>query len=88
MAKVAEKLVWTEVDSSNINKVAYHDPSHTLCVEFANGGLYVYKHVDQEIYVDFVHADSVGKYLNSAIKPYFEYEKFSSEAEILNSINH
>jgi hypothetical protein len=86
MSKAA--LVWTEVDSSNVHKVAYHDKTQTLCVEFIHGGLYVYKHVDHEVYVDFVHAESVGKYLNTTIKPYHEYEKFSNEAALLTEIDH
>lgn len=83
----AEELVWTNVDSSNVNRIAYEENSQTLCVEFNNGGLYVYRHVDMEVYVDFVHADSVGKYLNSAIKPYYEYEKFADEASLLNELH-
>jgi hypothetical protein len=81
------KLAWTEVDSSNVKSIAYHDQTETLCVLFNNGGLYSYSQVDQEVYVSLVHAESVGRYLNNAIKGVFPYQRWSSELELLESIS-
>lgn len=86
MAKT-EELVWTEVDSSNIAKIAYHDASKTLCVRFHNGGLYSYHDVDMDIYVGFVHAESVGKFLNTVVKPVYGYNKHNDEADLLKGLN-
>lgn len=85
MAEAA--LVWTEVDSSNIASVAYHEDTKTMCVKFAHGGLYTYQGVDNEIYVSLVHAESVGKYLNDVIKPNYAYTKFNSENELIANLS-
>jgi len=77
------KLKWTDVESSNVQSVAYHETSKTLCVRFHNGGLYTYDHVGQQVYVELVHADSVGKYLNHAVKGIFPYTKWSNEKDLL-----
>lgn len=79
-------LVWTEVESSNVKRVAFHDNSKNLCVEFNNGELYAYHGVDNDTYVSLVHAESVGKYLNSVVKALYPYTKFSDEIELLSSI--
>ena len=77
------KLNWTDVDSSNIQSVAYDEDSHILAVLFHNGGLYSYEDVDEDVYVDLVHAESVGKYLNQAIKGRYAYLRWFSEQELL-----
>lgn len=75
------KLVWTEVDSSNVKAVAHNPVNDTLAVQFSNGGLYTYEGVDEEVYVSLVHAASVGQYLNLAIKGVYPYTKhFTQEA--------
>jgi hypothetical protein len=81
-----QALVWTETDSSNVSAVAYDTPTKTLCVKFGSGGIYTYKGVANEIYVDLVHAESVGKYLNSVVKPNYPYERFESEADLLHDL--
>lgn len=81
------ELVWTEVDSTNVDAVAYHEPTETLAVKFRGGVLYTYKDVDMEVYVDLVHAESVGKYLNTYIKGTNPYLKWSSEEEMAESLH-
>lgn len=85
MAKT--KLVWTDVDSSNVQSVAFDEGTETLCVRFHNGGLYSYTTVDMEVYVDLVHAESVGVYLNQAVKGVYPYTKWFSEEELLADID-
>ncbi len=79
-------LVWTEIDSSNVQSVAYHEDTNNLCVQFKGGGLYSYSGVDHETYVSLVHAESVGRYLNSVIKVMYPYTKWSDEQEFLSSL--
>lgn len=83
MAEVA--LIWTDVDSSNVKRVALHEVSKTLCVQFHNGGLYGYHDVGNDTYVELVHAESVGKYLNSVVKALHPFTKFNDEHEMYSS---
>lgn len=82
-----KKLSWTEVDSSNVEAVAYDEQTHIMCVKFTNGSLYTYDYVPEEVYVDLVHAESVGKYLNQAVKGIYNYHRWYSEQELLSEIN-
>lgn len=79
-------LKWVEADSSNINRVAYHRDTKTLCVQFHNGGLYTYADVDEPTYYNLIGAASIGRYLNQAIKGLYTYEMYVSEVELLNSL--
>lgn len=79
-------LMWEHTDSSNVNRVAYHDDSSTLCVEFAGGALYTYEGVTLDHYHGLVGAESVGRYLNSVIKSTYHYTRFYSEDELLAAI--
>lgn len=79
------QLNWTEVDSSNVRRVGYHEETATLCVEFHNGGLYTYECVDNETFVSMVHAESVGRYLNNVVKVLHPYTKFNTHEDLLSS---
>lgn len=79
---MAEPLIWTETDSTNVKRVAYHDNTQSLCVEFHNGGLYSYADVTEDIYVALVHAPSVGQYLNMVVKGMHPYEHYSSMLDL------
>lgn len=87
MDQTARKLAWQDVDSSNLAAVAYDKPTETICVRFANGGLYSYMGADEEMYTGLIHADSAGKYLNSVVKLQCAYNKWESETSLLNYIN-
>lgn len=80
------QIKWTHVESSNVESVAYHNKSHSICVKFHNGGLYTYDGVDHDVYVDLVNAESVGQYLNRAIKGVYAYDRWYSEQEMLNEL--
>lgn len=62
-----------KVESSNINLVGFD--GNKLYVQFKNGGLYSYSDVHSNDYNKLKEADSVGKFLNTHIKPNFEFEK-------------
>lgn len=84
---MAQNLKWQKVDSSNIEAVAYDETTEILSVRFHNGGLYTYDAVDMEVFTSLVSAPSVGKFLNTVIKPFCQYNKWVSDIEALNYIH-
>ena len=63
------------VDSSSLNSVGYDPESHTLEVEFRNGGVYRYLDVPEDEYSELRGSDSLGRYLNARIKPRFRWRR-------------
>jgi len=64
---------YINVESSNIEKIAYEN--NNLYVGYKGGGVYKYLDVSSEKYNEFLNAESKGRYLNSAIKESYKYEK-------------
>jgi len=62
-----------KVESSNVNLIGFGE--NKLYVQFKNGGLYQYNNVMAEDYDRLKLSKSVGKFLNSEIKPNYEFEK-------------
>lgn len=81
------KLDWCNVKSSNVDAVAYHHPTGTLCVKFRSGGLYSYSNVHPTDFTNLVGADSVGRYMNNVIKALYEYQRFEVEDDLLRSLS-
>lgn len=81
-----QAIDWSTVDSSNVSALAFDQKSQTICVRFANGGLYSYIGANLEIFNDLLHAPSVGKHLNSVVKA-FPYTRWESEAELIAHLN-
>ena len=65
-AKENRKLVWVEVDSSQIEAVAYK--GEVLYMRFNSGAVYSYDPVDEEAYNGLLNAESVGSYFSKYIK--------------------
>jgi hypothetical protein len=63
------------VDSSSVRSVGYDDRSHTLEVEFVNGGVYDYLEVPATEATRLRQADSLGRYLNTRIKPRYRVRR-------------
>jgi KTSC domain len=61
------------VQSSNIRSVGYDLDEHVLEIEFHNGGVYDYLDVPPEEALALLESDSLGRYLNAAIKPRYRY---------------
>jgi len=67
------------VKSSHI-KAAWYDPdSNTLFVQFRNGDVYKYAEVPEEVWQNFLLADSLGKYMHRHIKGKFTHAKVEGE---------
>lgn len=56
------------ITSSNINSAGYDSDTFTLEVEFNSGGIYQYNDVPEEVYSEFIQADSQGIYFNAHIR--------------------
>jgi hypothetical protein len=65
----------TLVTSSNVASVGYDPELKVLEIEFKNQSVYQYADVPPEKYDGMLHAESVGKFLNSEIKGTYEYTK-------------
>lgn len=85
---MSAQIKWDHVDSSNVEAVAFDEPSSTLCVKFLGGGLYSYSNVSLEVYSALQYADSVGQFLNRVIKPLHTYTKHMSESDLLSHLSH
>lgn len=74
--KLTEKLEWQKVESSQIDSVAHDEQG--LFVKFISGGsIYGYPEVPKATFDQMLTAESVGKFLNSQIKPNYAYERLN-----------
>lgn len=64
-----------EVTSSNIKSIWYDKEHLTLEVEFNNETVYQYLEVPESEFQWIMNADSHGKYLNSNIKPFYDFKQ-------------
>ncbi len=64
-----------QVSSTNLAAIGYDEASHTLRVEFRNGGTYDYFDVPQTEFDDFRNASSHGEYLARNIKGRYRYAR-------------
>lgn len=67
-------MLQSAVESSNVAKVGWCNGD--LYIEFVKTGVYVYRNVPLEKYETLIQPGvSVGKTLNSEVKPYHTFEK-------------
>ena len=67
------------VESSNIKFMYYESDNETLDVGFKNGTVYQYFAVPLDVYEDFRHAKSKGKFFHKYIRSEFEFKKYELE---------
>jgi len=63
------------VSSSNVEAIGFDFEKEELFVEFKNGTTYRYDGVPADVYRDFMKSDSKGKYLITAIKGVYPFNK-------------
>lgn len=63
------------LSSSTIDTVEYNRFTKELFVKFHNGGIYTYKAVPIEIFVDFLNAKSAGSFHAMSIKHNYEFSR-------------
>ncbi len=61
------------VTSTSVRSVGYDMPTGTLELEYVNGSIYRYYEVPQPTYAGLLAAPSIGNYVNTEIKPYFDF---------------
>lgn len=57
-----------KVESSNIAKVGYDQTKKVLSIQFESGKTYNYVGVPENVVLDLLFAESIGKYFNQEIK--------------------
>jgi hypothetical protein len=60
------------VNSSSIRTVGYDGSTRALELEYVNGSVYQYFDVPQPTYAGLLAAPSIGNYVNTEIKPYYD----------------
>ena len=63
------------VKSSAIDAVGYDAENALLHVRFKHTGLYTYRNVPPEVFVEFLAASSKGRFYNQHVKSAFAYER-------------
>ena len=61
-------ISWVKVTSSNIDAVSHDEETNTLTVKFHSGAIWNYKPITRVGYMQFLNAESKGKYFNENIK--------------------
>ncbi|TDO34303.1 KTSC domain-containing protein [Kribbella sp. VKM Ac-2527] len=61
------------VNSSSVRSVGWQDG--TLELEYVGGSVYQYYDVPQPTYAGLLAAESIGNYVNTEIKPYYEFRE-------------
>lgn len=61
------------VSSEAIASFGYDAASRTLEIEFRSGAVYQYLDVPRSEFDNLIQADSLGGYVNTHIKPLFDY---------------
>ena len=64
-----------QVVSSNVESVSFEPEKNTLTVYFRNGSAYEYYNVPETAFAELKLADSVGRYINAAIKPNYAFQR-------------
>jgi hypothetical protein len=60
------------VNRSSIRTVGYDGSTRALELEYVNGSVYQYFDVPQPTYAGLLAAPSIGNYVNTEIKPYYD----------------
>jgi hypothetical protein len=61
------------VNSSSIRAVGYDGSIRALELEYVDGSVYQYFDVPQPTYAGLLAAPSIGNYVNTEIKPYYDF---------------
>lgn len=62
------ELEWEDVESSNIEAIAYDEELAQICVRFKDGSAWAYDDCNRQLYESFRIAPSVGKFFHANIK--------------------
>jgi hypothetical protein len=72
---IVNGLIITPSNSSAISQINYLADDRVLVVTYSNGGMYHYKEVPATTVFHLLVAESFGKFINTHIKPNYEFRK-------------
>jgi hypothetical protein len=75
MADTRRRTKLIPVESSSIHHVGYDPLTQRLFLEYEGGRLYEYLDVPDDLYVRLMKAESIGRFVNYAIKPHYHYKE-------------
>lgn len=58
-----------------MSEISYQEDPPEMLVTFIKGGRYIYSGVPEDLATQCANAASVGSFLNSEIKPYFQFRR-------------
>lgn len=61
--------------SNNVKETRYFKEKETLRVEFKNGSKYDYFKFPQWAWEELIKTESIGSFMNKAVKPFYDYDK-------------
>lgn len=65
----------TPVQSSQVRSVGYDAVAADLYVTFNSGATYAYHGVPSSVYAALLNTDSIGRFINTNIKPSYAYTR-------------
>ncbi|MEK6880098.1 MAG: KTSC domain-containing protein [Nanoarchaeota archaeon] len=68
-------MKFIKVESSNLEKIGYDIDKKVLAVQFDSGRVYNYSNVPQEVVLNLLFAESIGKYFNANIREKYTFEE-------------
>jgi hypothetical protein len=63
------------IESSSLRSIGYDRATHTLEVEFRNGGIYQYSGVPDSVWFELRHAESKGKFFQDRVRDSFAMQR-------------
>ena len=67
---------WSQV-SGQVAKALYMEETKNMTVVFKSGGVYSYSNVPLEVWEKSLNAASIGRFLNTDIKPHYKAVKLN-----------
>ena len=69
-----ENIIFTSVESSNIESVGYDDTTSSMYVKYKSG-TYKYEGVEKSVFESLLTSTSKGKFMNENIKGQYNYTR-------------
>jgi hypothetical protein len=80
MAKKQRRIKLVPVNSSSIQHIGYDRDTQRLFLHYYEGAwLYEYFDVPHDMYLRLMNAVSIGRFVNYAIKPHYQYKKIQRQ---------
>ena len=71
----------TIYDSSVLSAVEYNPNLRAMKIKFTSGSVYIYRDIEEELYMELIRSDYKGQYFNKYIKPKYKGIRLDKEEE-------